>query len=205
MRIRVGFKEGACLETIQPWTPLPAGRQQVAWDGNCQRGIFRGLLAHPDLQFTAVAMSLPVNVLVATNSGSMENASTVSISLPADWAVDLPVWAVEAAGQTVRVEPDFGLDLQVEADSTDELMKVKVNCLPEDRSRLLNNRFEIILYVDSTYFVEEEQGLLPQTFEISARGLAPGRHVITINIVNRDGELGTISREFIIPERRDIP
>jgi len=202
VRLRVGLREGALLETILPWSAQSAGAHGISWDGTCQNGLFRDLYDHPDLQMTAVAIATPRNVIVDRSRMSVETADPPpAIQLPeplkvftwAPWRARTPVLQV---GQLNRVENDYRIELEIVTDAQQETAQIRVNCHANDRARLLNRRFEIMLFLDTVFEMEEEDAVLPFTYALPTRNLAPGQHLVTVNIVDVTGRLGTVTRSF---------
>jgi hypothetical protein len=65
-----------------------------------------------------------------------------------------------------------------------------------DREVITGRQFEIILFVDTTYVAEEERGYVPFNFPLELDKLAAGEHVVTVNIVTFDGQIGIGSRKI---------
>ncbi len=198
VRIRAGFVEGPYLEPILAWTPQPAGWQEVAWDGSCQNGQFQNLYQHPRGQVIVSAVALPDNVLVATGPWpNLPAVQSIAEDRLAPSLADLksPPWPLTpATPSTMPVADDFPIDLAVEPNPLDRTVIIRANCRLEDRARLLNQRFEIMLFLDAMFVMEDERGLLPFNYRMSTRGIPPGRHALTVNVIDRYGGLGTASQ-----------
>ena len=63
-----------------------------------------------------------------------------------------------------------------------------------DREVVTGRQFEVILFVDTTYVAEEERGYVPFNFPLELDKLPAGEHVVTVNIVTFDGQIGIGSR-----------
>ncbi|HOX00775.1 MAG TPA: hypothetical protein P5555_04940 [Candidatus Paceibacterota bacterium] len=198
VRIRAGFVEGPYLAPILAWTPQPAGWQEVAWDGSCQNGQFQNLYQHPRGQVIVSAVALPDNILVATIPWPSPPAvQSLAEDRLAPSLADLksPPWPLApATPSAMPVADDFPIDLAVEPNPRDRTVTIRANCRPEDRARLLNQRFEIMLFLDAMFVMEDERGLLPFNYRMSTRGIPPGRHALTVNVIDRYGGLGTASQ-----------
>jgi len=203
VRVRAGLKDGPCLETILPWQPMTAGQKRVAWDGTCQDGILRNLYQHPSILVTAVAITLPLNVLAVETPDPVVSSVTAKKLPAALQRFAKPPWQgfpTRLEGELSRVLADYRLNLQVEPDGKNPSIRIRLDCHPNDRERLLNDRFEVMLFVDTIFLTEEEQGILPFRYTMSTRGLSSGRHFITVNVVDREGRLGTATRAFAVKE-----
>ena len=55
-----------------------------------------------------------------------------------------------------------------------------------------------MLFLDTTFLAEDEHSQLPFSYRMSTRGLAPGRHILTANVIDSDGIVGTVSKELLI-------
>lgn len=67
---------------------------------------------------------------------------------------------------------------------------------PATRQRLVGRPFEIALYVDLSFVLEEEAGYLPMRLPLDGAGLAAGRHLLTVNVATFEGEIGAASLAF---------
>jgi hypothetical protein len=67
----------------------------------------------------------------------------------------------------------------------------------------MNGRFEVMLFLDGVFLMEDEDALLPFTYRTSTRGVTPGRHAVTVNVVDTDGNLGTATSEFAVAGEKE--
>ncbi len=204
VRVRAGFREGLYLQPIISAEPQLAGAHTVNWDGTGQGGIFTNLYQHPAIQVSILARSLPVNVLVgqsAANQAGQDQLTPELKTLPPHLAgINSPPW-MNADGQKpphFLIADDYILNLEAAEDTIRRIVEIKTDCASANRSRLFNQRFELMLFLDTTFLVEDERSQLPFSYRMSTRGLAPGRHVLTANVIDSDSAVGTISKEFII-------
>ncbi|MCP3887886.1 MAG: hypothetical protein GY702_03295 [Desulfobulbaceae bacterium] len=56
---------------------------------------------------------------------------------------------------------------------------------------LSNTRYEVITYVDNEFYMEDEQGYHPYTFELDTSELADGNHTVTFNIATLTDQVGS--------------
>jgi hypothetical protein len=202
VRVRAGLQDGPYLDPILPPTPQPSGEQTLSWDGTLQRGLFRDFHRHPEVRITVVAWSLPVNALCAAPSKGEPSAAGVGapaeLTLPAGLAdFASPPWAAPRPGAADwRRLDDYELLLELKQTPEPGVVRVHVDCPPRERPRVMNRRFEVMLFVDSVFVMEDEISLLPFTYDMSTRGLSRGKHLVTANLVDTAGVLGTATREF---------
>ena len=63
-----------------------------------------------------------------------------------------------------------------------------------ERDFMNQQKFELIISVDDRWVLEVEQGHVPFTYPWVLAGLAPGRHMLTINVATFRNHVGTVSR-----------
>jgi hypothetical protein len=204
VRLRAGFREGLYLQPIISGEPQPAGQHSVAWDGSGQAGLFTNLYQHPSVHVSILAVSLPANILVAqdhanswSTNQSVQNLSPVPPRL-ADLAA--PPWLNmgEEKQPSFLIADDYTLNLDIQENPTARAVEIRTDCISANRSRLFNKRFELMLFLDATFLVEDERSQLPFSYRMSTHGLSPGRHIFTANVIDSDSSVGTVSKEFII-------
>ena len=61
------------------------------------------------------------------------------------------------------------------------------------RLRLLEQRFEVVAYVDFELVGEQEQGYSPFTYVLDTKHLSNGPHVVTINVAGMQDQLAARS------------
>ena len=69
---------------------------------------------------------------------------------------------------------------------------------PKDREVLEGRQYEVILFVDTVFYLEEERGYLPFNAPIELGPLPPGEHVITANIITFNDQIGVGSRKLTV-------
>ena len=75
---------------------------------------------------------------------------------------------------------------------------VRFNVPADVQQRMLNDRFEPILFVDGEYKTENEVGFFPMTWNWDPKGLVEGEHVLTVNLRGYDGHLGSASVKVFV-------
>lgn len=206
VRVRAGIQGGPYLDPILPTTVQLPGSQTIPWDGSAQGGWLTNLYECPNLQAYVVAVSLPDNWLAeAGGAGRPAGAPSPSPALLPELA-DLaePPWLRQAATAEQRnlrrgLADDYRIDVSANSRGDPPEVRVRVDCPPAERARLLVRRFEIMVYVDNVFALEDEVSQLPFTCDLTTRGLAAGRHTLTVNLLDTDGTLGTATVVFETP------
>ncbi len=60
---------------------------------------------------------------------------------------------------------------------------------------LANVRYEILTYIDNQFFMEDEQGYHPYTFDLDTSLLENGNHIIVFNVATLNDQVGSASIE----------
>lgn len=68
---------------------------------------------------------------------------------------------------------------------------VRVTLNHEDEKWLRETKYELGLFINHAFLMEEEEGINPFTYRLNAKGLGAGRHMVTINVISYTGEIGT--------------
>ena len=204
VRVRAGFREGLYLQPVISGEAQPAGKHTVAWDGTGQGGLFTNLYQHPSVQVSILAVSLPVSVLVGEDPAHWLPDGQVTPeakALPAHLAeLTSTPWetADEEKQPSFLIAADYSLKLETKDEPATRTVEIQADCVSVNRSRLFNKRFELMLFLDTTFLAEDEHSQLPFSYRMSTRGLAPGRHILTANVIDSDGIVGTVSKELLI-------
>lgn len=206
-RIRAGLTDGAYLRAVLPWEVQAAGRHRVAWTNAMSDAAVKELSGRPDFQVRVLALSLPVNLLAdeeqrSPTRPSPESAAAVALPPALEDLARMPWPGVLVDAQTrnrIAIDDDYRLTLEVGEEPGQRIATFRLDCVAADRQRLLNRRFEIMLSVDGVFLTEDEHALLPFNYRMSVRGLTPGQHLFTVNVLDSEGVPGTISRVFAVP------
>lgn len=67
-----------------------------------------------------------------------------------------------------------------------------------DRKWLSETKFEVAMYVDYVFLMEEEAGINPFNFRLDTSAFAEGVHTLTVNVIAFGGEVGTRSLNFYV-------
>ena len=180
VRLRMGVRQLPVMRTYYWWEPLEAGRHEIEWDGLDASGRVT-LGRHPKVGLDLVARALPPRSILV-RSGPVQTADPC-----AEVCFELSMPAVSTFEDGTPV---------VEEGAT-----VRVRIGERDRESLVNARFEVMLFLDTVFLFEEEDGAPVFSYELDTRALSPGRHLLTANVLGYDDRLGSQSLEFIVRER----
>jgi len=78
------------------------------------------------------------------------------------------------------------------------IVPVRFSLKNKGDQRIINDRYEPILFIDGKYFVENEVGFFPMTWNLDTTILTPGEHYLTINLRGYNGHLGTASAKIFV-------
>lgn len=208
VRMRAGLKEGMFVRTFYDWQPQKAGRHAFKWDGKDEAGLMN-LLNHPDIDLNLACYTLPANTIIVTGkirplAPSAKDIKSLIKSSSDPWA-RMHKYMHHKHDPSICHEPRFSISFPnaVNKDKKDApevtgKTPMRITLDPRDARHLINKRFEIMIYIDGTYFFEMEEGSSPFTFDLETKGLRPGPHVVTVNLLSYDGHLGAVSKKVII-------
>lgn len=204
VNLRAGLPDGGpLLATIVDWVARPGGLNREPWDGwDASRAIDLSTLEH--LRIGLSAYELPANAVIVTAPGSRRRPRFIDAARlsggrrtpetgkpgrmydhwkhPRDRCYD----------PRVRVIPPAELPR-----TTDGLPRIAgpvpltVTVAPADRRYMLDQRFEIVVYVDFVFVFEEELGYTPFTWKWNPEGVNPGIHYLTVMLRGYEGHFGT--------------
>ena len=202
IRLRVGLRGYPLLRTLYDWVPMAAGPHEVTWDGLDTTGKLH-LLGKSALDVNLTAFALPGNAILVTSNA----APPAPI---AGLRPDVPQDAFRHAKHPLELchEPKLSLELpEARAKGKSGLplvsgkVPVRITLDPADAAHLIDARFEIMLFVDTVFLTEAEEGSNPFTYQLDTSALAPGTHLFTVNVLSYDDHAGTATIEF---ERREM-
>lgn len=215
--IRVGVAGGPMLHSLVAWEPRPAGRNVQRWHGFDQDRLI-DLREDKGLRVVVTAYQLPAHAIVVRGGDTDMHAYQQSRGWPARSmdpdAIQLTRGERRLArhhfmpsGQRLDPRVTLVLDANLPVDAQGlpivaDSARVRVDIPEDDRVRLQSSLYEITFYVDSVYVAEEEKGYVPLSWLWRPSGLTPGRHVLTVNVVGFEGQVGVRSLAFVVPDTR---
>jgi len=202
VRIRIGLLvSGPLLQTLIDWVPRAAGSHTEHWDGRDRSGVL-SLAKHPSLYVQAEGFALSQNTLVV---GPPAAAVALIPSLGDDAArrpshrEGRPGRLFDFASQPIEQRRDFDarVALPRELEHTakglpivDRTTPVRVEISEFDLARMLNERSEVVFYLDGQSVFENEAAFLPMTWRWNPDGVNEGVHSLTVNLRGYDGHIG---------------
>ena len=214
-RLRIGIEGFPHLRTLLDWQPLEAGEHTVVWDGLDETGLI-ALKDHPHCAITLHAFALPWNTLIVSDAGvhrppSTDPSDTVDRGSSTVDASSPPLARPDAAylhGRHPRAlchEPRLHLvfPTQTRSDATGRpiltgTVPVRVVLDERDAPQLVNSRFEIALFEDTTFLHEEEDGTNPFTYLWDTTRVSAGEHLLTVNVLSYDDHYGVATQPVVI-------
>jgi hypothetical protein len=199
VRVRVGLTGGGPLvRTLLDWVPRPAGVHSIAWDGRDAAGVL-DVAEHPSLAVIAEAFALPRNTLwVGKPPDRTSVVSDVDDPVRRRRAARKPLQRHSYASQAMETRRDYRVEIQVKTDerASDGTLVirgpvvVRVDVAESLRAQVLNERMELVHYVDGRLQYENEVGFLPASWRLDPAGLAEGDHYLTTNLRGYEGHFG---------------
>lgn len=217
--IRVGVKAGPMLRSLASWEPKSAGRIIQRWDGFDSDKLV-DLRASPKLSVLVTAFKLPQGAVITSGNRETHYVSYRRQKMWETPKVDPASFVLERGGKRVSRTYNFPRAMQVDpmvdlafvakgAPSTAPLgtprvtdrLAVRVDIPKTDRWLVQESLYEVAFYVDNEFVAEEEHGFVPITWEWRPVGLAPGRHILTVNVSGFEGNVGVKSMAFEVPSQ----
>lgn len=214
--IRAGIKGGPMLRSLATWPPRGPGRNVQRWDGRDASNLI-DLRAEPALSVLVTAFQLPAHAILTSGQPELSyRAYRAQKSWPAPERSleDLvlhrgerrisrhyyaPRFQDADPRVTLRLSPDLprdGAGLPVVA--LGQSVPVTAHVADEDRWLLDESLYEVAFFIDHAFVSEEEQGYLPLTWLWTANDLAPGPHLLTVNVAGFSGKVGVASVRFVV-------
>lgn len=201
VRLRIGVDGFPHLLDLLDWIPLEAGRHTFSWNGRDASGHIR-LIRHQKLCSYIRLYSLPKCSIIVKGR---EEGQWLSAGCDEE-RIAYPDHAFFHARHPKRRCHAIRFDVQfLDQDAgPDEIpvvggkVPVRVVLHPEDKWWVVDERFEVMFYVDTVFVYEEEDGSSPFTYIWDTDALVEGPHVITVNILSYNDHLGVVSRKVIV-------
>lgn len=167
VRLRIGLSTvGPMLHTIYDWEEQEAGEHRVVWDFKDASG----------------------KVFFGQRSDFMVALACIPVS-------DADLSRYRSTVKGYRQSPGFRMEFPESTVENDvpqikDRDPIRITIDGRDQMWLTESKYEVGLFIDYVFLMEEEEGINPFTYEINTRGLREGRHKITANIVGYEGEIG---------------
>jgi hypothetical protein len=205
--LRAGITGSAMLKTIVDWEPRAAGTVTEYWNGKDENNLI-DVLGRKHTMILSY-MTLPENSVI-TYGNSKYDYRTYRATL----APNRPLKPDRPMANCRRLSPHFSesrltdrsfpVSVSFPERAAADVPKsagrviVRLDVDPKDRPVLEGRQFEVILFVDTVFHLEEERGYLPLNAPIELGPLPPGEHVITANVITFTDQIGVGSRKLIL-------
>ncbi len=177
IRIRIGIKDGGpLLRTLVDWDRREKGSCLEIWDKKDSSG--------------KVLFADRTDFLVMVTCRRTENTDTKSLSPGIRGLKKAPKFRIEFP----KSEDVYKKDIPIVRGNT----PVRITLDSQHKNWLTESKYELGIYIDSIYLMEDEQGTSPFTYLLDTTGMNEGIHTLTINVVSYTGEVGTRSELFFV-------
>ena len=208
IRIRAGLRDGMFAKSLFDWKPSTAGRHTYYWDGKDNSGQMY-LLKHRELDLRLTCYTLPANTIITTgttlpfesedNTGETEGSERSRL-----WATKGKYFHYRHDPRICH-QPRFKVSFPTGRQTNNKdapvisgVVPIRIELDPRDAWRLINTRFEVMLFVDGIFIYEIEEGSSPFTFNWETKDFAKGPHIVTVNLIAYDDHIGIVSRKVIL-------
>ena len=213
--IRIGIGGGAMLHSLANWAPRPSGSNFQRWDGY-DRDRVKRIAGHADTKVLVTAFRLPEHSIIVSGRNDMSYSQYRELR---GWPVrEVKTEDMALQRDGVRLSRSYYLPRAYSSDPTVAMsivedvkrnaagdfvvsgpVTLRVDVAERDRWLLKNSLFEVAFFVDFEFVSEEESGYVPLSWRWNPVGLAPGRHIVTVNISGFLGQVGVHSIAVEIP------
>jgi len=191
-RLRIGLSPFVHLRTLLNWEPMEAGAHTLTWDGLDDSGFIRAV-DHPALSVNLAVFALPDNaILVQGDEGEFlfHSAERPQKELRPGLYLHAYHGRIHCRDISFQVEFPGSEEDEEGLPVLKENTLVRVHLTDKDKNFMVNQRFEIMFFVDTAFLFEEEEGQDPFNFEWNTKGLSPGEHLLTVNLIGYEDHYG---------------
>jgi hypothetical protein len=209
VRVRL-YRDEMFVKTLLDWTPQLAGPQVLSWDGNDASGNpIR--LTDRNAKLRANAYSLPENAFSVAGAGRTKPPRPFQAQRA--WQTQ-PALAQKyffaRMPREQRHDPRLSLTFLSEPDCKpvdvplrlSAPIQVRLTAHADDVGFLVDERFEVCVYVDGGLLFEDEDGTIPFTFRLDPNGLNPGTHHLNVVAITTAGHDGAVACHFEVATDR---
>lgn len=207
-RIRVGIENGPLLRTLLDWCPKIAGEIMVHWDGWDENRVIN-IWKHPKAKIVISNMELPGHIIItygnkktdyikyrqpgnshqARDGKQSQDEFRGSVTTPAPLATLLSPRLKISFPMTKQFTPD-GIPIL----SQKTLVRIEV----ENKAVLAKVPYEIIFFIDGTFYSEEPSGISPYNWVWDVSNVKSGEHLFTVNLVSFGDQIGVSNKKIRI-------
>jgi hypothetical protein len=197
--IRAGIKNGPLINSLVNWEPRPEGHNLVYWSGFDADGVYdiRNL---PATSISAGGFYLPESSVITYGNKKYDyfayRKDLKTVTKPRREEVFRPV-KISPNYYYSREEdraPRFTVELpdcNQEDPRVKEQLLIRITVDDGYKKFLLKNRFEVAVFLDGKFVLEEEEGYTPFNVTWKTRGIKPGQHYLTVTLATYLGQVAS--------------
>ncbi|WP_133510082.1 FlgD immunoglobulin-like domain containing protein [Candidatus Thiosymbion oneisti] len=208
--VRAGVASSALLRTLVDWEPRIAGTITEYWNGKDRDNLIN-LWDLEDHKIVISYFTLPETSVIAYGNSTLDYRTYKhGLSTARPKKADRPMVnrrRVSPHFLASRLQdrelaatlsfPEFDKSEEKAVPEVKDAVVVRIDVpSQEDREILLGQRFEIILFIDTVYYAEEERGYIPFNYPLDVSGVPEGEHVLTVNIITPKNQFAIASRKL---------
>lgn len=217
LNLRVGLTQGGpMMNTLIDWMPFPEGTHVINWDGHDKSGSV-DLKNIKKLDINGPAYTLPMNAIILTGEPSLQRPLFL---VETDMSGEVRIKKTDSNRRVMMnhwqhprdkcYDPDIFLRLPKDQEYAsnsvpiiDGPIKFSLDVNDSDKLFMLDQRFEIVLYVDFLFSHEEELGYLPYYWTWDPHGINEGVHYITAMLRGYEGHFGTTTTKVLVRKQNN--
>lgn len=207
--VRVGMKGGAMMRALENWRPRAAGRASIDWNGRDASEVTR-LIGQEGLTVLVSGYTLPDQTVITRGNRQLDYSAYREARGWDQPSARLQDLRLERNGK--RLARQSRLPLSLLRDPRTSLVVIggdkrdpdgairvngpiefKVDVAAQDKWPLEQSLYEVSFFLDQQFVSEEETGYTPLNWRWDPAGLAPGLHVMTVNVSGYWGHVGVAS------------
>lgn len=198
-RMRIGKAQGGpCYGTLLNWVPRPAGINTVPWTVKDARSVF-DVGENANMTFSLVAFALPQNALLLTGSsqGSYpENAKYRRFPIHPAHGERICMHA----NHRRKACRDFAVTVKLQdskrkwrgQSALNGKVGITITMVKDELYKTMKReKFEIYLYVDNQFIIEEKRNDIPANIVLDTTKLSNGYHYVTVGLSTLDDHIGS--------------
>jgi FlgD Ig-like domain len=207
--LRAGVPGSALLKTIVDWQPRVAGEITEYWNGKDEDNLI-DVWNNPNHMLILTYMTLPdTSVITIGNEKYGYRGYKRSLKTPRPVKEERPMMNVrklsphflksritDRAFKVLLSFPELDQAGNSEIPAAKDKLLIRAEVPTEDREVPLNQQFEIIIFVDSVFYAEEERGHVPFNYPLELTNFPAGEHVVTVNLITFGDQIGIGSRKI---------
>lgn len=185
VRLRAGLTEGPMLATLLDWAPNAGGPTTVTYAGRLPEP-WGDFWVREDRAAWAIGYAFPENAIVVEGGPAPLRSGRPTLHVRSERAIySHALHAREICHDpaiAVSLEGSLTRDTDGRPVVRDELNLVIDAATPAERAEFEQSRFEVAIFVDDQFLMEDEDSVLPFHFKLDVRNYPPGVHAFLVNV-----------------------